>query len=150
MTRPARGCLLVLTGVAAVLIVIVLAMTLSKGVERKTVVELNISGSIQEEKDDSLRGRFLQGDATLISDLRALFDKARRDGDPRRRSLQGDGRGHRRFEEEEGRGGQRYRRSRPLPRGGGAEGGARRSARLLRSVQGRREGAERRAPQHPH
>jgi len=79
MTRPARGCLLVVTGLAAVLIVIVVAMTLSKGVDRKTVVELNVSGSIQEEKDDSLRGRFFQGDVTLISELRALFDKARRD-----------------------------------------------------------------------
>jgi protease-4 len=79
MTRPAKGCLLVLTGSAAVLIVVVLAMTLSKGVDRKTVLEMNLSGSVQEEKDDSLRGRFLQGDVTLISDLRALFEKAGRD-----------------------------------------------------------------------
>jgi len=79
MTRRGRGCLFALFGLGAVITVVVLAMTLSKGVERRTVVELNLSGTIQEERDESLRGRFLQGDVTLISELRALFDKARRD-----------------------------------------------------------------------
>jgi len=79
MSPRSKGCLLVIAGVAALVIVVLFAAMLSKGVDRNTVVELNLSGSVQEERDDSLRGRFLQGDVTLISELRALFDKARRD-----------------------------------------------------------------------
>ncbi len=79
MKRKSKGLLLALIGLAVVVAIVSLAVVLSRGIERGTVVQLNLTGCIEEERDTSLQGRIFQGDVTLISEVRSLFDKARRD-----------------------------------------------------------------------
>jgi protease-4 len=79
VTRRTKRFLFALAGLGTLVGIIALAVLLSHGVERGTVIELTIGGMIVEERDTSLQGRFLQGDVTLVSELRELLDKARRD-----------------------------------------------------------------------
>jgi protease-4 len=79
VTRRSKGFLLALIGLGAVVAIITLAVVLSRGVERGTIIELTLSGTIAEERDTTLNGKLFQGEVTLVGEVRALFEKARRD-----------------------------------------------------------------------
>lgn len=79
MTRTSKGFLLALAGLGTLVVIIAIAVSLSQGVERGTVIEVTLGGTIAEERDTSLQGKIFQGKVTLISELRDLFEKARRD-----------------------------------------------------------------------
>lgn len=79
MSKHAKGFLLAVAGLLAVVLIIAVAVVLSRGVEKGTIVEITIEGPIVEERDESIHGRLFQGDVTLVSELRTVFDKAARD-----------------------------------------------------------------------
>ena len=81
MTSRGKGCLLAVAGFGAIIGIVIVASVLSKGVERGTVIEMSISGSIEEERDESLQGKLMQGDVTLVSEIQTLFEKAAIDED---------------------------------------------------------------------
>lgn len=79
MSRRGKGLLLAFIGLAAVVGLVSLAVVLSHGVEKGTVVKLTISGEIVEERDESLRGKIFQGPVTLVSEIRSVFETAAED-----------------------------------------------------------------------
>ncbi|HXI04320.1 MAG TPA: signal peptide peptidase SppA [Candidatus Saccharimonadales bacterium] len=79
MKRGGKTLALAFIGVAAVVAIIAVAVVLSHGVEKGTVIELTISGPIMEERDTSLYGKLFQGDVTLTHELTDVLDKAARD-----------------------------------------------------------------------
>jgi protease-4 len=79
MTRRAKGFLLALAGLAAVALVISVAVALSRAVEKGTVIEMTLGGTIDEERDESIQGKIFAGDVTLVGEVRSLFEKASRD-----------------------------------------------------------------------
>lgn len=79
LSKGFRAFALAMVAVAAIVLIVGIAVVLSRGVERGTVIELTISGPIMEERDTSLYGRLFQGDVTLTRDLTEMLRKARRD-----------------------------------------------------------------------
>jgi len=79
LSRRGKGLLLAFIGLAAVVGLVSLAVVLSHGVEKGTIVKLTISGDIVEERDESLRGKIFQGPVTLVSEIRSVFDTAAAD-----------------------------------------------------------------------
>ncbi len=79
MARGFKALGLSFVAITAIVIIIGIAVVLSRGVESGTIIELTISGPIAEERDSSLYGRLFQGEVTLTRELTELFRKARRD-----------------------------------------------------------------------
>ncbi len=79
MASKARGCLLIVAGLAAVAGIVAIAFVLSRSVDRGTVVELVLGGPIVEERDETLAGKIFQGDVTTLDEVRSIFERAARD-----------------------------------------------------------------------
>ena len=79
MTRSARGCLLAAMAMVFVLVLISAVILLSGGVQRKSVLQVTISGEIVEDADDSFLTRLLVGRPTLLREIVVAIEAARTD-----------------------------------------------------------------------
>lgn len=79
MTRGAKGCLFAAMGIFLVLLVLVVAATMTGGIRQGSVLTLTVSGEIVEDRDDSLLARLLGDQPTMLRDLTFPIDRARSD-----------------------------------------------------------------------
>ncbi|HET6374018.1 MAG TPA: signal peptide peptidase SppA [Candidatus Polarisedimenticolia bacterium] len=80
MTRGAKGCLLLTGSLLVVLVVVVAAaVMLSGSVQKSTVLELTISGSIEDDADDTIQARLFQAKPTILSDITLAIERAKTD-----------------------------------------------------------------------